>query len=135
MKNSIIKNYRVVARHRVRAFMFVVMFFTTMLGFSQNSTLVLDAQSNPPQLGACGDAATFTVTLNLGTTAYPNAQLEITIPNDFEYVNGEQTNVGAVNFVSQTGNKVTLNLNIPAHTATQPQMHVCLLYTSPSPRD
>ncbi|WP_392419709.1 Ig-like domain-containing protein [Capnocytophaga canis] len=124
MKNSIIKNYRVVARHRVRAFMFVVMFFTTMLGFSQNSTPVLDAQSNPPQLGACGDAATFTVTLNLGTTAYPNAQLEITIPNDFEYVNGEQTNVGAVNFVSQTGNKVTLNLNIPAHTATQPQMHV-----------
>ncbi|RIY36999.1 hypothetical protein CKY20_05610 [Capnocytophaga canis] len=95
-----------------------------MLGFSQNSTPVLDAQSNPPQLGACGDAATFTVTLNLGTTAYPNAQLEITIPNDFEYVNGEQTNVGAVNFVSQTGNKVTLNLNIPAHTATQPQMHV-----------
>ncbi|ATA75111.1 hypothetical protein CGC52_06575 [Capnocytophaga sp. H2931] len=104
--------------------MAVVMFFTTMLGFSQDSTPVLDAQSNPPQLGACGDAATFTVTLNLGTTAYPNAQLEITIPNDFEYVNGEQTNVGAVNFVSQTGNKVTLNLNIPAHTATQPQMHV-----------
>ncbi|MFJ1490289.1 beta strand repeat-containing protein, partial [Capnocytophaga canis] len=118
------KNYGVVVRHRVRIFMAVVMFFTTMLGFSQDSTPVLDAQSNPPQLGACGDAATFTVTLNLGTTAYPNAQLEITIPNDFEYVNGEQTNVGAVNFVSQTGNKVTLNLNIPAHTATQPQMHV-----------
>ncbi|MFJ1322300.1 hypothetical protein ACILDT_04745 [Capnocytophaga canis] len=46
------KNYGVVVRHRVRIFMAVVMFFTTMLGFSQDSTPVLDAQSNPPQLGA-----------------------------------------------------------------------------------
>ncbi len=129
------KNYGVVVRHRVRIFMAVVMFFTTMLGFSQHGGggvgpgpspyPVLVGETDPPQPSACGDASRYTVDIYLGTTAYNNGILEITFPDDFEYKNGTvSANIGTVTLQSQAGNQVILNVSIPAKTVSASKMTV-----------
>lgn len=74
-------------------------------GYSQGNQFVFSGMNNPTNMGICGDARTFSVTIqNISGTNYTNVLLTVNLPDGVNYVTGSITNA--------TESDVS-NLNVP----------------------
>lgn len=88
-----------------RLLLFLILFVISFIGKGQGNQFTFTSMTNPSNMGICGDARTFSVTIqNVSTTNYTNVTFTIDLPDGINYV------VGSISGATESD---VSNLNVP----------------------